>query len=503
MSEKQTTEVIQQTLAAVDLGSNSFHMIVAQMANGQLQVVDRIKEMVRLGEGLTADHSIADEVKQRASDCLARFSQRIQNLPHHSVRAVGTNTLRQVKDKGVFLDQLEKALGHPIEIIAGREEARLIYLGVAHGLASGKENRLVVDIGGGSTECILGRGMTPSSRESLFMGCVSYSRKFFPSGTISKKAMEAAIIAGRLEIRPMRNTFKAKNWQQAVGSSGTIRAIRSVLLAQGWCDDGISRKALKQLRHYLVEAGHIDNVELEGLSEDRRPVFIGGVAVLSAVFKALEIEHMSVSDLSLREGLLYEMLGGIEHEDIRDNSINALVERFSLDTSQGRRVELTSNALWTQIAMQWDLTDPEYSNLLQWAANIHEIGLIISHGSFHKHSAYIIKNADMPGFARQQQSMLAALIRGHRRKISKHLFEELSEANQEPALRLCIILRLAVLLHRGHSKAQKPLLQMRVDKQNISLDFPDNWLETHPLTRAELVREAHYLRKISYDFQFK
>jgi len=502
MSEQKTSKVIQQTLAAVDLGSNSFHMIVAQMANGQLQIIDRIKEMVRLGEGLTNDHTITDEVADRAAACLQRFSQRIENIADESIRVVGTNTLRQVKDNGALLNKLEKALGHPIEIIAGIEEARLIYLGVAHGLASGTNKRLVIDIGGGSTECILGKGMSPKSRDSLFMGCVSYSRKFFPKGVISKRNMEAAIIAGRLEIRPSRNIFKSQHWEQAVGSSGTIRSIRNVVQAKGWCDEGITRKALKKLRKHLISVGDVKDLELEALSEDRRPVFVGGVAVLSAVFKAFEIDQMSVSDLSLREGLLYELEGSLDHEDIRDNTINTLIDRFSLDQNQGRRVELTANALWTQVAMQWDLANTELGVLLGWAADIHEIGLMISHTGFHKHSAYIIHNADMPGFTRQQQAILSAIVRSHRRKISLSIFDELSSKNKTPALRLCIILRIAVLLHRGHSKSQKPLLQMTVNDKEINLKFPKDWLDDHPLTQAELVQESAHLKKINYTFNF-
>jgi exopolyphosphatase/guanosine-5'-triphosphate,3'-diphosphate pyrophosphatase len=416
------------------------------------------------------------------------------------VSAVGTNTLRQVRDRGAFLRKAEAALGHPIEIIAGREEARLVYVGVAHGLAAGDDRRLVVDIGGGSTELILGKQMSPYERESLFMGCVSFGRRFFPDGQIDEARMNRAITAGRLELRPVRKLFETGNWDQAVGSSGTVKAIQKVLQAAGWSEAGINRSGLKRLRKELVRAGHIDKVSLEGLADERRPVFAGGVAVLSAVFKSLNIERMSVSELALREGLLYELVGLIQHQDIRDHTVTALVQRFGLDEQQGLRVGITALSLLDDVAGSWGLDRPEHAELLGWASRLHEIGLIVSHGSFHKHGAYILANSDLPGFSRQQQTTLAALVRGHRRKFPAPVFDELGDA--DTSRRLCVLLRLAVLLHRGRASGDKRSMRALAENDRIQVRFPDDWLEDHPLTRAELASEAELLASAGFVLEY-
>lgn len=500
MSKPNASRII----AAVDLGSNSFHMIVAQIENDQLQVIDRLKEMVRLGAGLTKQKTLTQESRARALDCLSRFGQRLRNLPSDSVRVVGTNTLRQVRDGGKFLQHAQAALGHRIEVIAGREEARLVYLGVAHGLAEDDDQnkRLVVDIGGGSTELIIGQGMETQARESLFMGCVSYSQRFFPDGKITEKRMNTALIAGRLEIRPHQTTYNASQWTNAVGSSGTIKAIRDVVQAAGWADAGISRKSLKKLRQKLIQAQTLDTLKLDGLSEDRKPVFTGGVAVLSAVFQALKIENMHVSDLALREGLLFELLGSIHHHDVRDRTIDTLIQRYNLDEAQGKMVADTAASLLKQVSTDWNLLNGEHAKLLYWAARLHEIGLAISHGSFHKHGAYILAHADLPGFSRQQQKILAPLVRGHRRRLTKEIFADLPKDMRKNCLRMCIILRLSVLLHRGRSHAAKPVMRMSVIKRHISLSFPNGWLAKHPLTAAELEVEARRLKSVKYELDY-
>ena len=489
------------TVAAVDLGSNSFHLIVARVENAQLMIIDRLREMVRLGGGLDENKRLTPEAQTRALDCLQRFGQRLRALPPGSVRIVGTNTLRQVRDSDEFLRAAEAALGHPVEVIAGREEARLIYLGVAHGLA-GHEVRMVVDIGGGSTELIIGEGFDPQRMESLHMGCVSMSQRFFPDGKVSAQAMDDAVIAGRLEIRPVKSMFGRDQWQVAIGSSGTIKAIRNIVQAAGWSDEGISRSSLKKLRKALISAGHVNKVQLEGLSDERRPVLAGGVAVLSAVFKALDIERMRVSDEALREGLLYELLGYIRHDDVRERTVDNLSTRYGIEEQQARRVEITAASLLAQVAREWGLTAPEHAELLTWAARLHEIGLAVSHSSFHKHGAYVVANSDLSGFSRQQQRVLAALIRGHRRRFPSDVFEALPERLRSDAWRLCILLRLAVLLHRGRSPLGKPMLYLDVKEDWLRASFPKNWLKKHPLTRIELEQEARYLKNAGYNLEF-
>lgn len=481
------------TVAAVDLGSNSFHLIVARIADGDLQVIDRLKEMVRLGEGLTADKQLLPEVVERALTCLERFGQRLRGMPPSSVRAVGTNTLRQVDSGGGFLEQAELALGHSIDVIAGREEARLIYLGVANGLAAGDERRLVVDIGGGSTELIVGEGVTPRLRESLQMGCVGMSRGQFPDGKLSAKRLDQAELAGALEIRPVRERFRRADWKKAVGSSGTIRAIARVVEVQGWSMDGISADSLDRLRDVLIGFGRSDAINLKGLSEQRRPVFAGGVAVLRAVFTTLGIEHMQISGEALREGLIYEMMGRIRHEDVRERTVNALCQRFGVDEEHADRIKTTAIAFYGQVAQPWGLTDPDHLGMLGWAARLHEVGLMIGHSQYQKHGAYLLHNADLSGFTRQEQAVLAVLVLGHRRRFPSQEFLALPKPVRGCSRYLCVILRLAVLLHRGRSPATKPCPMLNPDGEQLRLTFPDDWLSHHPQTRLELEQEAERL----------
>ncbi len=491
-----------ETVAAVDLGSNSFHMIVARFENKQLVIIDKLKEMVRLGAGLQDDKTLDTDTADRAIACLERFGQRLRDFPPGSVRAVGTNTLRQVKDPG-FVERAENALGHSIDIIAGREEARLVYLGVANGIDTGDTKRLVIDIGGGSTEFIIGQRFRIFNRESLHMGCVSYSQRFFADGQISKQAMKKAIITARLEIRPIRHAFDNSRWKIAIGSSGTIRAIRKVVQEMGWSEKGISKESLQTLRQEMIQQGSVDKLDLKGLSTERKPVFAGGVAVLSAIFKSLNIRSMQVSDEALREGLLYEMVENLhQDEDVRDKTIKTFSERYNIDKSQARRVKNTALQLLTQVAEPWQLQHQDFADLLEWAASLHEIGLMISHSQFQKHGAYILDHADLSGFSRQQQHILATLIRSHRRKITVELFNFKSSTVATSILRLALLLRLAVLMHRGRNNAGKPKMKLQVTDDSLEVKFPNDWLDEHPLTKEELEQEARYLKNIKYKLIF-
>jgi exopolyphosphatase/guanosine-5'-triphosphate,3'-diphosphate pyrophosphatase len=490
------------SFAAVDLGSNSFHLLVVRMDGGTLQVIDRYKEMVRLGEGLTIDKQLREDVAERALACLERMGQRIRDMPPDNLRAVGTNTLRQIRPASGFTRRAELALGHPIEVIAGREEARLIYLGVAHGLAIGDETRLVVDIGGGSTEVIVGEGFTPTLRESLHMGCVSMSQRFFGDHKITVKAMDKAELYGALEVRPIRELFRHAGWQSATGSSGTIKAIAAVVNAAGWSDDGITAESLTRLREALLGFGKTSAIDLEGLSDERRPVFAGGVAVLRALFQNLGIERMRVSDQALREGLIYEMVGRVHHEDVRERTVSTLCRRFDVDQEHAGRVRETALNLLAQLGDAWQLSHPTHRAILSWAADLHEIGLAVSHSQYQKHGAYLLRNADMSGFTRQEQDVLAALVLCHRRKFPADGFTALPSGTRECTSRLAVILRLAVLMHRGRSSDTKPEPTLSAAGESLILRFPDAWLDAHPLTRLELEEEASWLRAASIDLDF-
>ena len=442
---------VPEQLAAVDLGSNSFHLVIGRVVDGHLDVVDRLREPVRLAAGLDDHKRLHRDSIERALACLRRFGQRLRGMPGHAVRAVGTNTLRSARNGEAFRREAERVLGHSIEVIAGREEARLIYLGVAHGLAGDGERRLVIDIGGGSTECIVGSGFTPVYRESLYMGCVSVSRRFFPEGRIDKHSMKRAVLAARVEFEPIERQYRDAGWGSAVGSSGTIRAIAAIARAAGWCEHGVDRGALRRLRRALVRARHVDAVRLRELRDDRRPVLPGGVAVLSAALDALDIEHLDVSEMALREGLLFDLIGRIRHEDVRGATVERRVERYRVDAAQGERVAATALALHGQVAAAWELEGEEAAQILGWAARLHEAGLFVSHNQYHKHGAYLLANGDMSGFSRQAQSMLSSLVRGHRRKFPSPVFEQLTPGETRRARRLCVLLRLAVVLNRSRA----------------------------------------------------
>ncbi len=490
------------SFAAVDLGSNSFHMKIVRVVQDEVQDVDRLRERVRLAAGLRADKTLSEESLAKAFDTLARFGERLRHIPAKQVRAVGTNTLRQVKNPKTVLKKAAEALGHQIEIISGQEEARLIYLGVSHSLPFEDERRLVVDIGGGSTECIIGEGFEPHRAASLFMGCVSYTRSYFPEGELSEENMKAAQTAAGVELETIEDRFKSLGWERAYGSSGTILAVDAVIRENGW-GPGITRKGLKKLERAMVEAGKLSKLSLPGLSEERAPVFPGGVSILRSVFDALGVEVMETSTGALREGVLYDLIGRIRHEDSRERAIQRLVEQYRVDTVQAGRVERAALAALKQLRADWGLEEHEHRQLLAWAARLHEIGLTISYSGYQRHGAYIVANSELSGFSLDDQRFLAVLIEAHRRKIPRTAFDELTLVDEETALRLAVILRLAVLLNRGRSPSLLPAIGFAGKKRGLSVTFPPDWLEGHPLTRADLKEEAALLRKAGYELEFK
>ena len=486
-------DALPELVAAVDLGSNSFHMKIARVVEGDLQVVDRMREMVRLAAGLDGANHIGGEAAERALRCLARFGQRLRGLPTGSVRAVGTNTFRRARDGAEWLAAAEGALGHPIEVIDGREEARLIYLGVSHGIAADERQRLVVDIGGGSTELIIGRRFTALHTESLYMGCVSSSLAHFADGRIRRSAMRAAELDATQELEPIQARYCAVGWEAAIGASGTIRAIDGLLRARGWSAEGITREGLRRVRDALVDAGRVAGLERLGVDPARAAVFPGGVAILSAVFEALRIRRMAATESALRDGVLYDLIGRLQHHDVRDTTIRNLSRRFQVDTEQAERVERTALYLLRQVAKAWRLRRPRYRDWLSWAARLHEVGLDIAHNQYHKHGAYLLEHGDLPGFSRQDKQALSVLVRAHRRKFPAGAFEMLGERRAERVMHLAFLLRIAVVLHRGRSDIGTPGIVAQAGPGVLRLAFPPGWLEAHPLTLAELGHEADYL----------
>jgi exopolyphosphatase/guanosine-5'-triphosphate,3'-diphosphate pyrophosphatase len=485
-------------LAAVDLGSNSFHMVVARYSHGQLVIVDRLREMVRLAAGLDAQGRLNREATGRALPCLERFGQRLRDMQAKRVRVVGTNTLRKAKRKGAFLDRAREALGHPIEIISGVEEARLIYLGVAHTTPSEGGHRLVVDIGGGSTELIIGEGLAAKRLDSLYIGCVSLSAEHFPDGSITEKRMKRARTAAQLELEPVKARFRRSEWDAAFGASGTMRAVSDVLMSRGSPSANITRDGIQWLLEECLRAGHIARLKLPGLAPDRFEIFPGGLAILVEVFDMLGIETMRVADGALREGLLYDLLGRLTDEDARARSVRAMEGRFHVDTAQADRVEETALAFLRQVRHDWVLDEPLAEPVLRWAARLHEVGLDIAHSHYHRHGAYLLQHADLPGFPREEQQLLAAVVGGHRRKLNLESIEELVPPWHLKAEFLIVLLRLAVLLHRGRGPSSLPATELVARGRSLDVTFPRGWLAEHPLTAADLEQEIEYLRAAGF-----
>jgi exopolyphosphatase/guanosine-5'-triphosphate,3'-diphosphate pyrophosphatase len=478
-------------VAAVDLGSNSFHLIVARATGSRLMVVDRLKDMVRLAAGLDDDKRLDPDVMQRALDCLARFGQRLKELPPENVRVVGTNTLRKARNGSEFVARAREALGHEVEIISGREEARLIYLGVSHSLEDNCDRRLVVDIGGGSTEVIIGRQFRPEHMESMYIGCVGTSRMFFGDGRITAAAMDAAVMATRRELEPLEAGFRNRGWDSAIGASGTILSIQDVIAADGGSREEIGLEALEALRERLVRIGSVEDLgRISGLPGRRAPVFPGGVAILTGLFRSLGIERMAVSSGALREGLLWDLLGRRHQGDIRERTVDDLALRYHVDVDHARRVRDTAMQLLAAVAGDWELDAQELGPLLRRAARLHEIGMDIAHSQYHKHGSYLLQHMDMPGFSRTEQRRLGLLVRSHRRKFPDVEFDAAGADDTGELRRLSLLLRCAVILHRARSPHQAPpISRLRADRSGLELIFPPGWLRAHPLTRLDLAEE--------------
>lgn len=484
-------------LAAIDIGSNSFHMVVARYVLGQLRIVDRIKENVRLAEGLDGTGGLERASIDRALECLSRFGQRIRTIPPQHVRAIATNTVRALKSPQIFLLPAEKALGHGIEVVAGREEARLIYLGVANGQPPREKRRLVMDIGGGSTEFIIGEGFEALERESLQMGCVATTKRFFADGELSKKRWKEAQTTITAEFQQFSAAYRERGWQEVFGSSGTIKAIGDICTEMKLTQNLITEAALNQVKEQLLQFDKINDIKLPGLPADRRPVIAGGLLILDAAFTELGIKRMHISDDALREGVLYDMIGRRSERDPREASIQALSARYAIDMPQADRVEKTALKLFDDVAEDW-LLDGEESRLLGWAARLHEMGLAIAHSQYHTHGAYLIEYSDVAGFSKTEQQFIAALIRNQRRGFSNKSIQALPSRLAQSAQRCAILLRLAVLLHRGHERDASPEAKMRVTGNQLKLKLDKAWLKAHPLTQSDLEAEKEYLEAIDY-----
>ena len=488
--------------AAVDLGSNSFQLLIARYSHGQLLIVDRLREMVRLAAGLDDRQQLDRASQDRAFDCLARFGERLRDIPAARLRAVGTNTLRKAKNPKAFISKAQRLLGHEIDIISGVEEARLIYVGVSRTLPAIAGEQLFIDIGGGSTELAAGKGFQPHTLESLYMGCVSMSHACFSDGVISAAAITRARKAARLELRPVEQRFRDMVWERVAGASGTIRATANVLAAMGSEQQEITADGLEKLLTLMVRQGHVNKLCLPGLTEERAPVFPGGVAILAEVMQALGIKQMLVAPGALRDGILYDLVGRATDEDSRAITVRAMEARYHVDREQADRVERTALLLFDQVAATWKLRQPALRQLIAWAARLHEVGLDIAHSHYHRHSAYLLAHSDMPGFNQNEQHFLASLVGAHRRKFNSAEISTMAPKGwARRAKRMAMLLRLAVLFNRSRTDEFPDRLMLKAQRRLMVVSLSGAWLDANPLTLADIEGEQLYLQAAGIQLQ--
>ncbi len=483
-------------IAAVDLGSNSFHMVVAQDQHGQLKVVDRIREMVRLGAGLDESKNLTLESQDRAIECLQRFGQRLQEMHADSVRVVGTNTFRMAKNSATFIQRAEEALGHPIQVISGVEEARLIYQGTVHSITGPDGKWLVVDIGGGSTEIIIGENGKPLLMESVHIGCARITKQYFENGVLEKKKFKKAVVEAKLQLQPITSPIKKLGWDYVVGTAGTIRTIAELMRELELSNRGITYKGINALIVKLQEAENINNINFNALAKERKPIFAGGVVVLKAIFAELGIKKMVASEGGLREGLLFDLAGRIHHQDTRDRTVYSLMRRYHIDFKHAARIKTTALYLLDMISKVIKIDNDTAYQFLIWAADLHEIGLDISHSRYHHHGAYLLTNGDLPGFSWNEQRLLACLVGNHRRKINYELIKQFPSRLQRQVMYMIIILRFSILINRDRIQKNNPPIKITESDAVLNIKFAQKWLDKHPLTEAELEQEQSYLKSL-------
>lgn len=496
------TAIPTNVLASVDLGSNSFRLQICENHNGQLKIIDSFKQMVRFAAGLDEQKNLSEESQERALECLAKFGERLRGFQPEQVRVVATNTFRVAKNIGGFIPKAEAALGFPIEVIAGREEARLIYTGVVHTLPPNGDRMLVIDIGGGSTEFVIGSDLRPTHTESLPLGCVTYSMRFFQN-KIGNKDFQAAIAAARNEIQRISKLMKRAGWDFAIGTSGSAKSIRDVLAAEYPQEADITYEGMKKLAERITAAGSVKKAKFENLKPERVEVFTGGLAVMMAAFEELEIRKMTVTEAALRDGVFYDLIGRSLNEDMREQTTAEFQHRYHVSLNQANRVADTAQKFMESLCHEHNVPVQSLTlckQYLSWAGRLHEIGLDISHTGYHKHSAYILENADMPGFSRKEQSVLAQLVLGHRGEVRK--MTEIVGSN-EMMWYAILSLRLAALFCRARMPLElPPFTQLRPDStgKGFMLRISRNWLEQHPLIGDALAYESTQWQKIDMPF---
>lgn len=477
--------------AAIDLGSNSFHLAIAEYDGHSFRVIGRHKEKVQLANGLDDNDVLSQEAIERGLNCLKLFQERIKNIPAKYTKVVATYTLREAKNAKAFVEPAEMILNNPIEILPGKEEARLIYDGVSH-YHPDIETALVVDIGGGSTEIILGDKFEPINLDSLSVGCVTYQR-YFPNGNINENNFKQAILTAAAEISRIEKRYLSTSWKHCLGSSGSIEAVYKVLVELGFDEGFIRPEHLQLIKEKLIEMCHIDQISFSSLSLSRQNTFAVGLAILIALFQELKIDKMYVANGSLREGILIELAEELKGNDNRHHTALSLMSRFNVDQEYAIQVKNAAQHIFDQVADIWEINNPIYKNYLDWACLLHEIGLSISFSKLRLHSAYIVQYGDMPGFSQQTKESLAAIIANQRKK----LYPEQFDNKYDPACALLAItqvLRIAILLNIKRDHVDISDLKFEANSRNqLMIRIPQQWAYKHQLLLAELGKEQAYL----------
>jgi len=498
MTEKQEQNKI---VVALDLGSNSFHLLLAKIEHGEIRPLEFLAEKVQLAADLNEDRLLSSEAINRALECVQRFAQLVVNLKPSAVRIVGTQVLRKARNSYQFIWQAKQLLGHEVEVISGNEEARLIYLGVSHRLAQTENKRLVIDIGGGSTEIIVGQNFKPITLESLSLGCVSLTKSYFADGKITSARYASAYTYARLKLLDIESHINIYSWQDVVGASGTARVIKEVCEATGFGVDKITPAGIKWQKKHLLKLGDVTKIDLDEVNLSRRSIYPAGLAIMEAIFDAFEITEMQYCDWALREGLIYDLLGRNQQEDIRSRTLNAIIKRSDIDTKYALQIQNTALNIFNQVSAAWNLTENWQQELLSWATKIHEVGRAIAHHNYHKHGAYLIKHADLAGFSTQDQNMLALLVRFQKSKIKLEKFAEFNEM-QGNLVKLCILLRLAIILNHVRNQDDTGAIKFMAQEHSLTIKFDDNYLASNPLTVAKLEQEANYLAQINFKLSY-
>ncbi|OFC69236.1 exopolyphosphatase [Alteromonas confluentis] len=492
VESRDTTKV-----AALDIGSNSFHLVVARINAGSVQILHRLKEKVRLAAGLGEDNVLSDEAIERGLKMLELVATSLNGFEPDSVRIVATHTLRKAVNARTFINAAREVLPYPIEVISGVEEARLIYSGVAHTNHS-DGRRLVADIGGGSTEFVIGEGFDPLICRSLQMGCVSYTNRFFADGELKAKTFNRAITAAKQELELIENRYKHLGWTQCIGTSGTIKTLFN--LAQrdksNGHDEPVTLKSLRNVMKSFIDAGHIDKLTMPEISEDRQGVIAGGLAILIGIFEALDISELVYSPAALREGVLYQMEDELKHSDIRERTAKSLATRYDVDTTQANMVLATTLNLYDQVVGDWKFKNKDFRAMLGWASLLHEVGIQINSRGVQRHSAYVLSNVDMPGFTQEQQELLATLVRFHRKKIKSAEIPEFQLFDSSAVKRAIALLRLGAMLNIKRQESFLPELNVTTSKNSLTLTFPAGWKESRPIMSADLQQEVQYWKAI-------